>query len=115
MHYGLCGNGELSIFAAYSALQIISLFCGICQYGLGSFSIEKNTYFRYCGDDCCLHQRSTSTINTIILRLRRFVFDDGSNWLIAMRGEVGLQKESLQISDYQNLVSLRSLSRFFFC
>ena len=42
MHYGLCGNGELSIFAAYSALQIISLFCGICQYGLGHvFSIEK--------------------------------------------------------------------------
>ena len=40
MHYGLCGNGELSIFSAYSALQIISLFCGICQYGLGSFSIE---------------------------------------------------------------------------
>ena len=28
-------------FAAHSALQIISLFCGICQYGLGSFSIEK--------------------------------------------------------------------------
>ena len=44
MHYGLCGNGELSIFAAYSALQIISLFCGICQYGLGSFSIENKIY-----------------------------------------------------------------------
>ena len=41
VHYGLCENGVLSIFAAYSVLQIISLFCGICQYGLGSFSIEK--------------------------------------------------------------------------
>ena len=57
----------------------------------------------------------TSTINTIILRLRRVVFFDGSNWLITMRGEVGLQKESLQISDYLSLVSLRSLSRLFFC
>ena len=101
MHYGLCENGELSIFAAHSALQIISLFCGICQYGLGSFCIEKNTYFPFCGDYCCLHQRSTSTINTIILGLHRVVFHDGSNWLITMRGEVGLQKESLQISDYQ--------------
>ena len=44
MLYGLCENGELSIFAAYSALQIISLFCGICLYGLGSFSIEKKKY-----------------------------------------------------------------------
>ena len=44
VHYGLCENGVLSIFAAYSALQIISLFCGICQYGLGSFSIEKKIY-----------------------------------------------------------------------
>ena len=102
-------------FAAHSALQIISLFWGICQYGLGCFSIAKNIYFRYCGDDCCLHQRSTSTINTIILGLRRVVFYDGSNWLLTMRGEVGLQKESLQISDYQNLVSLRSLTRLFFC
>ena len=114
VHYGLCENGELSIFAAYSALQIISLFCGIYQYGLGSFSIEKNTYFPFCGDDCCLHQ-PTSTLNTIILELHRVVFYDGSNWLITMRGEVGLQKESLQISDYQNLVSLRSLSRLFSC
>ena len=44
VHYGLCENGVLSIFAAYLALQIISLFCGICQYGLGSFSIEKKIY-----------------------------------------------------------------------
>ena len=80
----------------------------------GMFSaLKKNIYFRYCGDDC-LHQRSTSTINTIILGLRRVVFYDGSNWLITMRGEVRLQKESLQISDYQNLLSLRSLSELFF-
>ena len=45
MHYGLCENGELSIFAAYSALQIISLFSGICQYGLGSLGIEKKNAF----------------------------------------------------------------------
>ena len=116
MHYGLCGNGKLSIFAAYSALQIIRLFCGICQYGLGSFSIEKiYIYFRFYGDDCWLHQRSTSTINTIILGLNRVVFYDGSNWLITMRGEVGLQKESLQISDYLSSICLRSLSRLFFC
>ena len=35
--------------------------------------------FRCCGYDCCLHQHSTSTINTIILELRRLVFYDGSN------------------------------------
>ena len=80
----------------------------------GLSALKKNIYFRYCGDDCCLHQRSTSTINTIILGLRRVVFYDGSYWLITMRGEVGLQKESLQISDYQNLLSLRSLSELFF-
>ena len=114
MLYGLCENGELSIFAAYSALQIISLFCGICQYGLGSFSIEKKKNFRFYGDDCWLHQRSTSTINTIILGLHRVLFYDSSNWLITMRGEVGLQKESLQISDYLSSISLRSLSRLFF-
>ena len=114
MQYGLCENGELSIFAAYSALQIISLFSGICQYDLGSLGIEKK-YFRFYGDDCWLHQRSTSTINTIILGLHRVVFYDGSNWLITMRGEVGLQKESLQILDYLSSISLKSLSRLFFC
>ena len=76
---------------------------------------KQNIYFRFYGDDCWLHQRSTSTINTIILGLRRVVFYDGSNWLITMRGEVGLQKESLQISDYLSSISLRSLSRLFFC
>ena len=115
VHYGLCENGELSTFAAYSALQILSLFCRIYQYGLGSFSFEKNTYFRFCGDDCYSDQRSASTLNPIILGLHRVVFYDGSNWLITMRGGVGLQKESLQISDYLSLVSLRSLSRLFFC
>ena len=101
-------------FAAHSALQIISLFAVFASMVWGLSALKKNVYFRYCGDDCCLHQRSTSTINTIILGLRRVVFYDGSNWLITMRGEVGLQKESLQISDYQNLVSLRSLSELFF-
>ena len=47
VHYGLCENGVVSIFAAYSALQIISLFCGICQYGLGSFSIEKKNILSF--------------------------------------------------------------------
>ena len=73
-----------------------SVFCGIFQYGLGSFSIEKKMYiyFRYCREDCCLHQPSTSTVNTIILGLRRVVFYDGPNWLITMRGGVGLQIHS---------------------
>ena len=80
----------------------------------GLSALKKNIYFRYCGDDCCLHQRSTSTINTIILGLRRVVFYDGSNWLIAMRGGVGLQKESLQISDYQIVFTALLLLRVLF-
>ena len=79
----------------------------------GLSALKKNIYFRYCGDDC-LHQRSTSTINTIILGLRRVVFYDGSNWLIAMRGGVGLQKESLQISDYQIVFTALLLLRVLF-
>ena len=47
------------------------------------------------------------TVKKIILGLRRAVFYGGSNWLITM---VGLQTESLQISDYQSLVTLKSLS-----
>ena len=58
----------------------------------GLSALKKDIYFRFCGDDCWLHQRSTSTINTIILGLCRVVFYDGSNWLITMRGEGGLQK-----------------------
>ena len=80
----------------------------------GLSALKKYIYFRYCGDDCCLHQRSTSTINTIILGLRRVVFYDGSNWLIAMRGGVGLQKESLQISDYQIVFTALLLLRVLF-
>ena len=47
---------------------------------------KQNIYFRFYGDDCWLYQRSTSTINTIILGLRQVVFYDGSNWLITIRG-----------------------------
>ena len=69
----------------------------------GLSALKKNIYFRYCGDDC-LHQRSTSTINTIILGLRRVVFYDGSNWLIAMRGGVGLQIHSARRVGYKRKV-----------
>ena len=81
----------------------------------GLSALKKKIYFRFYGDDCWLHQRSTSTINTIILGLHRVLFNDSSNWLITMRGEVGLQKESLQISDYLSSISRRSLSQLFFC
>ena len=42
------------------------------------------------------------------------MFYDGSNWLIAMRGGVGLQKESLQISDYQIVFTALLLLRVLF-
>ena len=80
----------------------------------GLSALKKKIYFRFYGDDCWLHQRSTSTINTIILGLHRVVFYDGSNWLIAMRGGVGLQKESLQISDYQIVFTALLLLRVLF-
>ena len=36
---------SLQYFAPYSALKIISSFCGFSRYGLGFFLIEKE-YFR---------------------------------------------------------------------
>ena len=62
------------------------------------FSLLKNNIFVF------------ETLKEIILGLRRAVCYGGSNWLITMRGEDGLQTESLQISDYQSLATLKSLS-----
>ena len=52
---GLGGGGkeQTRCIMAYGKM-VNSVFCGIFQYGLGSFCIEKkNIYFRYCRDDCC--------------------------------------------------------------
>ena len=101
------GGKELTRCIIAYGKMVNSIFCGICQYGLGSFSI----YFRYCRDDCCLHQPSTSTINTIILGLRRVVFYDGSNWLIAVRGGVGLQIHSARRVAYKRKVYRFEITR----
>ena len=78
----------------------------------GLWALKKiYIYFRYCRDDCCFHQRSTSTINTIILGLRRVVCYDGSNWLIAMRGGVGLQIHSARRVGYKRKVYRFQITR----
>ena len=100
MHYGLWQNGELSI------LRYLPVRFGVFQHWK-----KKYIYFRYCRDDCCLHQRSTSTINTIILGLRRVVCYDGSNWLIAMRGGVGLQTYSARRVGYKRKVYRFQITR----
>ena len=82
-----------------------SEFCGICQYGFGSFSIEKKIY------TFVIVEPSTSTINTILLGLRRVVFYDGSNWLIAMRGRVGLQIPSARRVGYKRKVYRFQITR----
>ena len=92
MHYSLWENGELSI------LRYLPVRFGVFQHW------KKYIHFPYCRDDCCLHQPSTSTINTNILGLRRVVFYDGSNWLIAMRGGVGLQIHSTRRVGYKRKV-----------
>ena len=80
-------------------------------WGLSALKKKMYIYFRYCRDDCCLHQPSTSTVNTIILGLRRVVFYDGPNWLITMRGGVGLQIHSALRVGYKKKVYRFQITR----